>query len=72
MESGQAEPPVTSTLASRPSSFICWSILAVFGASSVMTTLSTPAALNLVSCGVEVGVGLADVLDELDRWRRSS
>ncbi len=49
MESGQAEPPVTSTLTLRPSSFICWSILAAFGASSVMTTLSTPAALNLVS-----------------------
>ena len=51
IESGQAEPPVTSTLALSPSSFICWSILAVFGASSVMITLSTPAALNFVSCG---------------------
>ena len=46
---GQAEPPVTSTLTLRPSSFICWSILAALGASSVITTLSTPAALNLVS-----------------------
>ena len=46
-----AEPPVTSTFALSPSSFICWSILAVLGASSVMITLSTPAALNLVSWG---------------------
>ena len=49
IESGQAEPPVTSTLTLRPSSFICCSILAALGASSVITTLSTPAALNLVS-----------------------